>query len=741
MIRTTRPSDDSDFPARRSLLADPHIVQQLLYTYDAFGNITEVNDQAFEPVFFQNQQVVALNRYEYDALYRLTFGSGRENRASVGVPTNIDGVPVSAGFPIASGDPNALRNYTEAYQYDSAGNIRELQHQADSGNWTRDYSYALDDPTQTASNRLWQIWTGNNQANATTYSHDTHGNLLNLASTDPRFNMAWDPRDMIASLFLGGGGVAYYQYGAGKQRTRKQIVRNGASVEERIYLGGYELYRRTSGNGAPVEEIESHHLFLGEERILLVDDVLTPADAAHPRPDGLHVKGQTLLRYQYSNHLGSAGLELDGAAAIISYEEFHPYGTSAYRAVTSGLEVPPKRYRYTGMERDEESGLSYHSARYYASWLGRWVSVDPGDGGSNLYLYSGANPSGGRDRNGMKDERPTENSAYYARMADWFFKQGFVEEGRQYQEKSHSAAFAEGMAVKQQSAREGERVVAATWGAMGATIVAGVAAGVAATALAATETGIAVTAAVDNAVSAAGAFLRPRIAALALRASEAELLGPGGYATSATGSQAAVTLVQGAAPAATTLVTSGALASGTAVSATSVPAAIGVVSAVTAIGTSVAVGLNPDPLGLNQPPAPEPILENSRTRASRGLKQSDLKALAQRFRTLLPADVRAKFDRNETVAIAVVQEDGDQHLWYAVAQNRTSPAIRAAAEALGLERVTATPRAEGRGDVGAPTDAEQLLLEAADENDVKLMGQPEATRPYCRDCACAVNCH
>ena len=29
------------------------------------------------------------------------------------------------------------------------------------------------------------------------------------------------------------------------------------------------------------------------------------------------------------------------------------------------------------MERDEESGLEYHSARYYVPWLGRWLSCDP----------------------------------------------------------------------------------------------------------------------------------------------------------------------------------------------------------------------------------------------------------------------------------------------------------------------------------------------------------------------------
>jgi hypothetical protein len=38
--------------------------------------------------------------------------------------------------------------------------------------------------------------------------------------------------------------------------------------------------------------------------------------------------------------------------------------------------VQQKRYRYTGKERDDSSGLCYYGARYLALWLARWISPD-----------------------------------------------------------------------------------------------------------------------------------------------------------------------------------------------------------------------------------------------------------------------------------------------------------------------------------------------------------------------------
>src|SRR5690606_18803068 len=97
--------------------------------------------------------------------------------------------------------------------------------------------------------------------------------------------------------------------------------------------------------------------------------------------------------YQLENHLGSSSMELDHEGEVISYEEYHPYGTTAFHTTRGAAEVSAKRYRYTGKERDEETGLYYHGARYYAPWLGRWTAADPlgiaepGRPDLNLYAY------------------------------------------------------------------------------------------------------------------------------------------------------------------------------------------------------------------------------------------------------------------------------------------------------------------------------------------------------------------
>ncbi len=357
-LRTTRANINPDFPNGIGL-KDTHVLQNLYYTYDPVGNITEIYDDAYEIAFFNNQAIQSKSEYQYDALYRLKEAKGREQIGLNTAPQQAEIATISTNFPVGSA---ALRNYTQQYHYDSVGNIMKMQHLVNgAGAWTRNYTYAA------SNNRLLKTQTGDSNNENIDYQYDTHGNMLNVQNIAALAQqMRWDQQDMLQSLNCLGGGNAYYQYDGEKQRTRKYIVRNDSSSEERIYLEGYELYRRKNAAGTIIEEIETYHLFDDKQRLLIVENVIASSSGA-----------TILYRYQYSNHLGSAAVETDDNANILSYEEYHPYGTAAYRAKSATITAAAKRYRYTGMERDEESGLNYHSARYYVVWLGRWASVDP----------------------------------------------------------------------------------------------------------------------------------------------------------------------------------------------------------------------------------------------------------------------------------------------------------------------------------------------------------------------------
>ncbi|MCH9683140.1 MAG: RHS repeat-associated core domain-containing protein [Deltaproteobacteria bacterium] len=404
--RTTYAHDSKTFrltQLRTERVSDGHLHQDLQYTYDPIGNIVEIGDGAQPVVFTNNAAVSASQRFEYDALHRLVHAEGREHQ-SQGQPTANDFVP-----RVSPDDPTALRPYTQQYLYDAVGNILEMQHAAIGGSWTRRYDYG--DHSQ--GHRL-QATSAPGDPSGTfghAYSHDIHGNMTTMPNLAA---MEWDHTDRMRSADLGGGGEVFFQYDATGQRVRK-VRRNlaGTSTWERIYVGGYEVYRERVGQDLRLER-QTLHIADDSGRICLVETKTVDNDSPVANPT-------TIERYQYGNHLGSVGLELDETGQLISYEEFHPYGTSAYRATNSSVDVSPSRYRYTGKERDDETGLGYHSARYYASWLGRWTAADPiglGDG-VNRYAYVSSNPIGLRDPSGTKGsssdphrtwgaDRPTE---------------------------------------------------------------------------------------------------------------------------------------------------------------------------------------------------------------------------------------------------------------------------------------------------------------------------------------------
>ncbi len=78
--------------------------------------------------------------------------------------------------------------------------------------------------------------------------------------------------------------------------------------------------------------------------------------------------------YRHSDHLGSANWITDQDGHAVQYLHYLPYGELLLNQQVAGYD---ERYKFTDKERDAESGYDYFGARYYASPLYNWTSVDP----------------------------------------------------------------------------------------------------------------------------------------------------------------------------------------------------------------------------------------------------------------------------------------------------------------------------------------------------------------------------
>ena len=296
--------------------------------------------------------------------------------------------------PINNGQ--VLQNYTQQFAYDDAGNLYRIQHQGATA-WVRTLTVS------DSANRAVDSALTDKPAEVDS-CFDGNGNQTRMAGLQA---VAWNYRNNIASVTViqrqnAPSDGEYYVYDSAGNRVRKVTEQYGnggtvAHIEETLYLGTLEIKRITQGSTITEER---HSLRVMDDMHAVATQITwtqgnPPAGVQNPQ-----------LRYQLDNHLGSATREVDKDGQIISYEEYIPYGGTSLVAGRNASEVQLKQYRYSGKERDSVTGFYYYGARYYAPWLGRWMSADPAGtvDGLNLYAFVGGNPVTYRDLKGeVKD--------------------------------------------------------------------------------------------------------------------------------------------------------------------------------------------------------------------------------------------------------------------------------------------------------------------------------------------------
>ncbi len=117
--------------------------------------------------------------------------------------------------------------------------------------------------------------------------------------------------------------------------------------------------------------------------------------------------------YYFADHLGSSRVVTSATGTVIDSCDYYPFGGEVSSCATSG-----NRYKFTGKERDGESGVDYFGVRNYGSFFGRFTRPDEpfldqetkNPQSWNLYSYVRNTPLNSVDPNGAAHMELREGS-------------------------------------------------------------------------------------------------------------------------------------------------------------------------------------------------------------------------------------------------------------------------------------------------------------------------------------------
>ncbi len=162
----------------------------------------------------------------------------------------------------------------------------------------------------------------------------------------------------------------------------------------------------------------------GQPTTALVYNDQTPPPPAPGASLGAPGPGGREVNYYQKDHLGTIRVVSDENGTVLSTHDYEPFG----------LELPSQDFsfnthRFTGHERDTETGLDYMKARYFGASMGRFGVVDVGridkyDPQSiNRYPYALNNPVTLLDLNGHEPDDPEKKNRWdslWDKVGNWF---------------------------------------------------------------------------------------------------------------------------------------------------------------------------------------------------------------------------------------------------------------------------------------------------------------------------------
>jgi RHS repeat-associated protein len=222
--------------------------------------------------------------------------------------------------------------------------------------------------------------TATNQISTTGYGYDASGNMTS-EGPPTGYTYQFDAENHLTQASGMSPGPWTYVYDGNGLRVQKSTSTSNGTLYWRAIAGQTIAETDTTGNTTNAAYHE--YIFFSGERIA-------------------SRTGTGAVNYTYFDQVGSTVTITDGSGNPCYQATFTPYGQEepTQSACSSN-------YKFTGYERDTETGLDYAFARFYDPRLGRFMSPDPLGGdltdpqSLNRYAYVDNNPSNFVDPMGL----------------------------------------------------------------------------------------------------------------------------------------------------------------------------------------------------------------------------------------------------------------------------------------------------------------------------------------------------
>lgn len=258
-------------------------------------------------------------------------------------------------FQIGNGKDS---NRTQNFLYDSLNRI--VQAYTSGPNWGETFGSSATNPGTPPSSPGIDAW--GNLTNRSGVTGKSMYEPLSVAPASYQNRLAGFVYDAAGNVTANGS--ASYTYDAENRLTN-------AAGWAYFYDGDGHRVRKSSGSAGTLywPNLDGQTL---NESSLGATNLREYVYFAGKRVARIDVPSPLTVKYYFSDHLGSANVITDSSGAIVDESDYYPYGGET--VITNN---DSNTYKFTGKERDAESGLDYFDSRHYSSGAARFLSIDP----------------------------------------------------------------------------------------------------------------------------------------------------------------------------------------------------------------------------------------------------------------------------------------------------------------------------------------------------------------------------